>query len=107
MDAWDGIIIGAAVSAVIGVVVTKYVGQGPQGGSAGAQPMYPANPNAGTPAPLYVIDLEPTPTAAAPVAQVNPNTEAAYNVQMVPYQDAFGPGINMPPDNEPEQALPA
>jgi hypothetical protein len=105
MDAWDGIIIGAAVSAVIGVVVTQYMQKGPQGGGQGLQPAYPGQTNFNQ-KPLYVVDLVPTPSGAAPVAQVNPNTEAAYNVQPVEFVHAFGPGVNTAPDGEQQESLP-
>ena len=106
MDAWDGIIIGAAVSAVIGVVVTQYMQKSPQGGGNGRQPAMATNPNFTNGAPLYVVDLVPTPTNAAPVAQVNPNTEAAYNVQPVEFVHAFGSGVNTAPDGEQQESLP-
>jgi hypothetical protein len=96
MDWIDGVILGGAISAVVGIVVTKYINLGPTGGAAGAQPAQPANQNFGQDPshPLYVVDLNPTPGTAAPVAQVNPNTEAAYNVQPVAFTPAFGPGVN-------------
>jgi hypothetical protein len=100
MDWIDGVIIGGAVSAIVGIVVTKYINFGPTGGAAGSQPAVPANQNFGQDPqhPLYVVDLDPTPGIAAQVAQVNPNTEAAYNVQPVPFEAAFGPGTNQPAD---------
>ena len=96
MDWIDGVILGGAISAVVGIVVTKYITSAPTGGAAGAQPAVPANQNFGQDPshPLYVVDLNPTPGVAAPVAQVNPNTEAAYNVQPVVFEHAFGPSVN-------------
>jgi hypothetical protein len=112
MNQWEGIIIGASVAAVATVLVTNWINKSPVGGAAGAQPAVQANQNYGQNPqhPLYVVDLDPTPAAAAPVAQVNPNTEAAYNVQgagpagVSAYAPAFGTVANQPAE---ELVLPA
>jgi hypothetical protein len=111
MNQWEGIIIGASVAAVATVLVTNWINKTPVGGAAGNQPAVGANQNYGQNPqhPLYVVDLDPTPTAAAPVAQVNPNTEAAYNVQGagvgdMMYAPAFGTAANQPAE---EAVLPA
>src|SRR5271156_3208823 len=109
MDQWEGIIIGAAIAAVVTVVATAYIQKSPIGGG---QPNQPAQPSlnatsGGVPAELYVVDLDPTPSNAAPVAQVNPITEAAYNVQPVTFEHAFGPGVNTAPSGEHDQPLAA
>jgi hypothetical protein len=96
MDMIDGIVVGAAAAAIGTIVAFKFLNSTPQGGAQPNQPVYPGNPEAGRPSPLYVEDLAPTPMSAAPVAQVNPITEAAYNVQPVVFEHAFGPGVNQP-----------
>jgi hypothetical protein len=96
MDMIDGIIVGAAAAAIGTIVAFKYLNPTPVGGAQPNQPMYAGNPQAGRPNPLYVVDLVPTPGNAAPVSQVNPITEAAYNVQPVTFEHAFGPGVNQP-----------
>jgi hypothetical protein len=96
MDMIDGIIVGAAAAAIGSIIAYQYINRSPQGGAQPNQPNVAANPNAGRPTPLYVVDLEPTPSNAAPVAQVNPVTEAAYNQQPVVFEAAFGPGVNQP-----------
>jgi len=111
MNQWEGIIIGASVAAVATVLVTQWINKSPIGGDAGNQPSVAANQNYGQNPqhPLYVVDLTPTPLTAAPVAQVNPNTEAAYNVagagvgDMI-YAPAFGTAANQPQE---EAVLPA
>ena len=99
MDMFDGIVVGAAAAAIGTIVAFKFLTPKPQGGAQPLQPLYPGNPQAGRPAPLYVEDLAPTPMNAAPVAQVNPITEAAYNVQPVTFEHAFGPSVNMPEES--------
>lgn len=100
MDHWDGLIIGAGIAAIVTVLVTKWFEPAPVGGSAGNQPAVPPPVQFGQDPthPLYVVDLTPTPGIAAPVAQVNPNTEAAYNVQPIVFEHAFGPSVNQPAD---------
>jgi hypothetical protein len=94
MDMMDGIIVGAAAAAVGTIVAFKFLNNNPQGGGQPNQPGYGASPNAGMPRARYVVDLDPTPDGASPVAQVNPITEAAYNVQPVTFEAGFGPGVN-------------
>jgi hypothetical protein len=98
MDMIDGIIVGAAAAAIGTILATKVLSAKPVGGGQPNQPntsSYNAT-SGGQPAPLYVIDLAPTPLNSAPVAQVNPITEAAYNVQPVTFEHAFGPAVNQP-----------
>jgi hypothetical protein len=112
MNQWEGIILGASLAAVVTVVATQWINKDNIGGGAGNQPAVPASQNyGGNPQhPLYVVDLTPTPTMAAPVAQVNPNTEAAYNVAGagvagdMAYAPAFGTAANQPME---EAVLPA
>jgi hypothetical protein len=96
MDLIDGIIIGAAAAAIGTIVATKFLNSQPQGGGQPNQPAYQADPNSGMPAPLYVVDLVPTPGSAAPVQQTNPITEAAYNQYPVEFEHAFGTSVNQP-----------
>jgi len=104
MDMLDGIIVGAAAAAIGSIIAFKFINVKPEGGQQPNQPQVAVDPNFGTGRPLYVVDLQPTPSNAAPVAQVNPITEAAYNVQPVTFEHAFGPAVNQP--NE-EAVLPA
>jgi hypothetical protein len=101
MDIWDGIIVGAASAAIGSIIAYKFLNKGPVGGDSPAQlntasqiqEYYGNNPQFGRPMPLAVIDLAPTPSAAAPVVQVNPITEAAHNngqVIAAGFAPAFG-----------------
>ena len=94
MDMVDGIIVGAAAAAIGSILAYKFINQTPQGGMQPNQPAIPTNANFGTGEPVYVVDLVPTPSNAAPVAQVNPITEAAWNQYPVEFEHAFGPGVN-------------
>lgn len=98
MDMIDGIIVGAAAAAIGAVIASKFLNRQPVGGPAGNQPAISTDRNFGWRAPMYVVDLNPTPSNAAPVAQVNPNTEAANNVQPVEFISAFGAVANQPAD---------
>jgi hypothetical protein len=95
MDMIDGIIVGAAAAAIGTIVAFKYLNPTPPGGAQPNQPMYAGNPQAGRPYPVWVEDTL-APTAMAPLQQTMPNTEAAYNVQPVTFEHAFGPGVNQP-----------
>ena len=103
MDMLDGIIVGAAAAAIGTIVAMKYLNTRPQGGGEPIQPLNASNPNFGTPNPLTVYDIQPLPGFAAPVMQVSPITEAAYNVQPVDHVPAFGHLVNQP---EQEAVLP-
>jgi len=99
MDNVEGIIIGASIAAIVTVLATQWINRQPWGGAQGNQPAQSANQNYGQNPqhPLYVVDLVPTPGNAAPVVQVNPNTEAAYNVAGgTQYVPSFGPAMNQP-----------
>lgn len=93
MDMIDGIIVGAAAAAIGSIVAYHFINKQPTGGGAPMQPGIARDPNFQQPAPLYVVDLDPTPRYAAPVVQVNPNQEAAFNVQPVVFEAAFGPDV--------------
>jgi hypothetical protein len=100
MDIWDGIIVGAAAAAIGTIVAYKFLNPQPVGGMQPLQPME-ASYNAtsgGSPAPLYVLDLN-LPSNMAPLQQTNPITEAAYNQYPVPFEHAFGPAVNQPNDD--------
>ena len=96
MDIWDGLIIGIGGTVIGGIVLYKVLNLGPIGGDTPNQALHPPNPQFGTPRPLAVIDLSPTPDGAAPVVQVNPITEAAHNVviwESIPFAPGFGPEV--------------
>ena len=94
----DGIIVGAAAAAIGTIVAYHFIGQKTVGGGSPMQPAIATSNQFGNPKPLYAIDLAPTPYNAAPVAQVNPNQEAAFNQQPIDFVSAFGPHINQPSD---------
>jgi hypothetical protein len=98
MDAVDGIIIGVATAVVATIITNKYFNSAPVGGPDPRQPAVPSYDatSGGKPAMLYVVDLNPTAVYAAPIAQVNPITEAAYNQHPVAFEEAFGPAVNQP-----------
>jgi hypothetical protein len=98
MDMLDGIIVGAAAAAIGAIVAQKFLEQKSVGGASPVQPVYGAAANYGRPQPLYVLELAPTPMNAAPVAQTNPNQEAAVNQFPVEYVNAFGQVVNQPAD---------
>lgn len=96
MDMFDGIIVGAAAAAIGSVIAYKILNKAPVGGDTPGQAAVGGIPQFGRPQPLYVVDLVPTPSNAAPVQQTNPITEAAYNVQPVAFESAFGNTANTP-----------
>jgi hypothetical protein len=100
MDMIDGIIVGAAAAAIGSIIAYKFIERQPVGGASPAQPHVQAYPNFGDrpDRPLYVVDLQPTPVQAAPVVQVNPNQEAAFNQRPVEFVSAFGAAVNQPED---------
>ena|SRR5271165_4098110 len=104
MDMIDGIIVGAAAAAIGTIVAMRFLNKQPEGGSRGNQPAIGGNANFGRPRPLYVAGGDPQDANAAPLKQNVPITEAAYNVQPVDFEHAFGPHVNQPAE---EAVLPA
>jgi hypothetical protein len=99
MDMIDGIIVGAAAAAIGTIVAFKFINAKTVGGQQPNQTAVSGNWEAGRPKALYVIDTDPTTGVASPLAQNNPITEAAYNVQPVAFEAGFGPGVNQANDS--------
>lgn len=85
MDALETFVIGAAAAAIGAVVAYKFINKTPVGG---------AIPKQG--AALGVEHVQFLPYNAAPVMQVEPITEAAYNQYPTGYRPAFGIETNQP-----------
>lgn len=92
MDALETFVIGAAAAAIGAVVAYKYINKTPVGGAVPVQG-----------AALNVMHVPFLPYDAAPVAQVEPITEAAYNQYPTGHHPAFGIDTNQP---EHEAVLP-
>lgn len=89
MDALEAVVIGAAAAAIGTVVAYKFINRQPEGGGSPRQiAVYSPTARGGV---LAIQDVPPTDYFAAPVAQTNPNTEAAYNQHPIVYVPAFGP----------------
>lgn len=98
MDIWDGIIIGAGAAAVGSILAYVIINRTPIGGGAPRQPAYGATTAFGRSQDVYAVYPE-LPTNAAPLAQVNPNQEAAFSVQITGFEPGFGPNVSaMAPD---------
>ena len=93
-DAYDGIIIGSAIAAVVTILVTKFIDRKPDGGATPRQVNTPAH--AVRSGRLYVTETEPLSPSASPVVQTTPTDEAAYNVYPTEYRIAFGTRENQP-----------
>jgi hypothetical protein len=93
MDALETFVIAAAAAAIGGVIAFKYVNKTPVGGAVPVQ---------GT-QQVGVMHVPYLPYDAAPVAQIEPITEAAYNIYPTGHHPAFGAYTNQP---EQEAVLP-
>lgn len=98
MDNFEAIVIGAAAAALGTIAAYTFINRHPIGGRSPRQPdAYSYNARSQT---LQVVDLQPTPSGASPVAQVNPNQEAAFNQYPTDYAPAFGNSENQPAQEE-------
>jgi hypothetical protein len=95
-NSWSAMVIGAGVSAVIFVIVSNYLNGSNTGGGRPRQARYTSY-TARTPGGQVTVRTPPflSPNAA-PVAQNQPITEAAYNVQPTAYAPTLGPEENSP-----------
>lgn len=80
MDALETFVIGAAAAGVGAVLAFKYLNKTPAGGAI----------------PKNVAHVPFLGYEQAPVAQVEPITEAAYNQYPTGHAPAFGPDTNQP-----------
>jgi len=92
MDNFEAVVIGAAAAAIGTIIAQKLMNPKSVGGGEPHQIDTPSFGSTG--GRLRVVDIRPLTDASAPVAQINPITESAYNIEHHQYQPAFGHSEN-------------